>query len=299
MARPEKRDVDYFPFYAKRGKTLNIVQGRYGLEGIGFFTNLLRFLALTPDHYYCIENKIDRMNFFTEIGMPDVNKGIEIIDLMVETEKLDKQLWENHKVIVCPAFLESVKDAYKERKNKIITIEEIRAKFDDVGFPPCSGEFPPEEHSRNSRVEGFPPEIEGDNPQSKVKYSKVKKTKENTEGSDEPSPSQKSAIELSSLLLSAHRQVIPDFLSGKNDKKTIDRWAKDIEMLIRIDKKTPETIREVILWAKADNFWFSNIASGKKLREKYEALYGQMKTRAKSTGPPVSSHQQQKKSLDI
>ena len=128
MARPERHDADYFPFYAKRGRTLNILQSKYGLEGIGFFTNLMRFLTLTPDHHYCIKDEIDKMNFFAEIGVKDEAVGIEMIELMVKTEKLDKELWENHMVIVSESFLLSIEDAYKRRSNKIVTIEEIRKK---------------------------------------------------------------------------------------------------------------------------------------------------------------------------
>ena len=111
------------------------------------------------------------------------------------------------------------------------------------------------------------------------------------DGSDEPPPlsdSHQSALELSELLLTTHRKEIPDYLSGK-DKTTLSAWAEDIEKLIRIDKKPPETIREVILWAKRPgNFWFPNIMSGKKLRDKFETLYGQMITGGKrhGTGPP-------------
>jgi DNA-binding Lrp family transcriptional regulator len=130
MARPERRDVDYFPFYVKRGKTLNILQSKFGLEGIGFFTNLMRFLALTPDHHYCIKDEIDRMNFFAEIGIQDESRGLEMIELMVKTEKLDKGLWEDHMVIACEAFLKSIEDAYKNRVNQIITIDGIRAVFE-------------------------------------------------------------------------------------------------------------------------------------------------------------------------
>jgi hypothetical protein len=129
MGRPERHDVDYFPFFAKRGKTLNILQSKYGLEGIGFFTNLMRFLTLTPDHHYCIKDETDRMNFFAEIGIQEESRGIEIIELMVKTDKLDKELWEKYKVIASSAFLESLADAYKQRKNKIITMSEIREKF--------------------------------------------------------------------------------------------------------------------------------------------------------------------------
>jgi hypothetical protein len=129
MGRPEKHDVDYFPFFAKRGKTLNILQSKYGLEGIGFFTNLMRFLALTPDHHYCIKDETDRMNFFAEIGIQDESRGLDMIELMVKTEKLDKGLWEDHKVIVSEAFLESLNPAYEKRNNKVITIDEIRNNY--------------------------------------------------------------------------------------------------------------------------------------------------------------------------
>jgi hypothetical protein len=105
------------------------------------------------------------------------------------------------------------------------------------------------------------------------------------------SESQKSALELSKLLLSSHRKEIPDYLSGKQDTKTIQRWAVDIEKLIRIDKKPPDKIRQVILWAKTPgNFWFNNIQSGEKLRKHFERLYGQMKTdssKRSGIGSPV------------
>jgi hypothetical protein len=185
MGRPERHDVDYFPFFAKRGRTLNILQSKFGLEGIGFFTNLMRFLALTPDHYYCIDNEADRMNFFAEIGIHDENKGIKMIELMVKTEKLDKELWEAHKVIACDAFLKSLEEAYKKRNNKIITIAQIRALFEHKENGEVSGTGNPEKVAGNPVVCGFPSKNEDNNLQSKVKKSKVKKSKY-TGGSDEP-----------------------------------------------------------------------------------------------------------------
>jgi hypothetical protein len=195
MGRPERHDVDYFPFFAKRGKTLNILQSKYGLEGIGFFTNLMRLLALTPDHYYCIKEEEDRLNFFAEIGIQEEEKCMAIIELMVKTKKLDKRLWEDHRVIVCEAFLESLKEAYRNRVNQIITIDEIRAIFEkgekvlvsksDVSYagnPQGSGVS----YARNPQ--------EGDVSCTENPQSKVKKSKEDTEASppafpDNPSPS--------------------------------------------------------------------------------------------------------------
>ena len=104
--------------------------------------------------------------------------------------------------------------------------------------------------------------------------------------SNEP-PFSDEVIELSNLLLITHRKTHPDYLSGKDDQKIILNWAKDIDLLIRIDKKAPENIRQVILWVKTKgNFWFANICSGKKLREKYETLWAQMQAKS-GTSPPI------------
>ena len=116
------------------------------------------------------------------------------------------------------------------------------------------------------------------------------------------SESQKQAVELSHLLLTSHQKEFPDYLSGKTlqqIEKKIDEWAGEIEKLIRIDKKAPEIIRQVILWVKTpNNFWFQNIESGAKLRKHFERLYGEMLSRQRS--PPKGSNpsgMEDKKSL--
>lgn len=50
------------------------------------------------------------------------------------------------------------------------------------------------------------------------------------------------------------------------------RWAKDIDLMLRIDKLDPDDVARTIQWCQQDNFWKSNILSGKKLREKYQQL---------------------------
>jgi len=233
------------------------------------------------------------LNFFAEIGLSNTEKGLAIIDLMVKTEKIDRDLWENHKVIACPAFLDSIKDAYDRRSNPIITLEEIRAKFQNTASKVIVSENTENAVTDGVIVSETATEIPqggffGDkNPQTKLKETKLNESKE--ESSASFSQSQKDAFELSELLLTTHRKEIPDYLSGKDDEKTIGMWAADIEKLIRIDKKQPETIRRVVLWAKTPGcFWFPNIQSGKKLREKYETLYGQMTRQNKtaSSGKP-------------
>lgn len=54
------------------------------------------------------------------------------------------------------------------------------------------------------------------------------------------------------------------------------RWAKDIDRMLRIDKIDPDEAAAVIAWSQKDSFWRSNILSGKKLREKYPQLLMKM-----------------------
>jgi hypothetical protein len=84
------------------------------------------------------------------------------------------------------------------------------------------------------------------------------------------------AIRLASLLLSRHQDFID---SGfKASPAQVHAWAKDIEKLNRIDGRDWPDIEAVITWVKTPGqFWAPNIMSGRKLREKYPTLVGQMK----------------------
>jgi len=128
MGRPERHDADYFPFYVKDGKTLFILESKYGLQGIGFFTNLMRFLTRQTDHHICIHEESDRLYFFATIRCPE-ELGMDMIGLMVKTGKLDAKLWDESRVIVSQDLLDSLQDAYKNRNNPIIEIDQIRLSY--------------------------------------------------------------------------------------------------------------------------------------------------------------------------
>ena len=84
----------------------------------------------------------------------------------------------------------------------------------------------------------------------------------------------KQAERLAHLLYDLHQQVDTHFTTSQ---KHIEQWARDIEKLSRIDKRSYEDIEKVIRWAKtAGNFWCPNIISGSKLREKYPQVFLQM-----------------------
>lgn len=61
----------------------------------------------------------------------------------------------------------------------------------------------------------------------------------------------------------------------------LNQWAKDIELCIRIDKRTVNQLVECINWiySKEGEFWQKNILSGKKLREKFDTMNMQVITK--------------------
>lgn len=49
-------------------------------------------------------------------------------------------------------------------------------------------------------------------------------------------------------------------------------WTRDIDLMLRIDNRTAEEIREMITWCQQDTFWKSNILSPRSLRDKFDQL---------------------------
>ncbi|RKX64138.1 MAG: hypothetical protein DRP42_06920 [Tenericutes bacterium] len=124
MSRAEKNWVDFFPFKIKEGKTLAVLERRYKAAGTGFFINMLRILGNTPDHHLCLENEADRIYFFDKT-LVDEKEGIEMLNLMSVTGKIDRKLWEERQVIASKDFLVSLERAYAKRQILPITIEQI------------------------------------------------------------------------------------------------------------------------------------------------------------------------------
>ena len=166
MARPQRNDCDYFPFFVKQGKTFSLLRHRWPLEGIGFFTELCILLTRTPNHHIRVESDIDFEYVLGDMGC-SVERANEIMNLLTATGKVHKNLWENHRVIVIPDLLKSLEYAYEKRASKIISVEEIGIMYTETP------------------VSGADTVVSGDNPGSftpEVKERILKKRKEKREG---------------------------------------------------------------------------------------------------------------------
>lgn len=176
MARPERYNCDYFPFYAKDGRTLFLLESKYNCKGTGFFTNLMRFLTMETHHVVNIQDESDRLYFFSKCKC-DEESGIDMLNIMSKTGKINKELWAV-KVIASQDLLDSLKDAYKNRRNKIITMEELILKY--VSSPNNPVSYQENLVNKVSNTDqGTEKQVSGSiNPQTKLKETKGKDIKE-------------------------------------------------------------------------------------------------------------------------
>ena len=130
--RKAQHDAEYFPFYAKEGRTLFMLQTRFGLEGIGFFTNLMRLFCTTDHHYLNLSDPVQAAYTWSKLGVNDDDKAEKMIALMVITGKLDRGLWENFRVLYSPDFVASLSELYAKRKETPLTIDQIRGMYSIV-----------------------------------------------------------------------------------------------------------------------------------------------------------------------
>ena len=77
------------------------------------------------------------------------------------------------------------------------------------------------------------------------------------------------AQKLKTLILSNNPKArVPD---------NLQKWAYEIDKMIRLDKRTPKEIESVIEFSQNDSFWMANILSVAALRKQFDRLYLQSK----------------------
>lgn len=130
MGRHAREDADFFPFFVKDGRTLTVLQHKFGLQGIGFFTNLMRLLTTTPGHHLRLTDEADRLFVFSKIGC-DAEAAEEMISAMVITGKIHARLWKEARVIFSEALCESLEELYSKRKAAAPTAAELEARYLD------------------------------------------------------------------------------------------------------------------------------------------------------------------------
>ena len=127
------------------------------------------------------------------------------------------------------------------------------------------------------------------------------KRKEQEENRQEESPEIPPPVP--EKLYSSESYILADLLSELHIKnidpkckpitpKQNQAWAKDIEMIERIDGRSYQDIEKAIRWIKTYGcFWAANVMSGSKLREKFPTIWAQMSQRQGYSKPDLKVNQ--------
>lgn len=124
MARPERKNVDYFPHVIKHGSKMQYLQAKYGNDGYATWFKIMEKLGSAENHYLELNDDLKIM-FLASHCLVSNEVLLEIIEFLCAADWLHKKLWKDHKIICSPVFLSSINDAYKRRQNECITLEEI------------------------------------------------------------------------------------------------------------------------------------------------------------------------------
>lgn len=116
MARPIKDTVDYFPHSCIHGKTMYIIESKYGTKGYAAWFKLLEQLGTTPNHFIDCRNNGTLEFLQAKTDMDEVTIT-GMFDLLAKLHAIDDELWQI-RVIWCQNFVDGISEAYKNRKRE-------------------------------------------------------------------------------------------------------------------------------------------------------------------------------------
>ncbi len=117
-------------------------------------------------------------------------------------------------------------------------------------------------------------------PQIETLLNTVTKTDRKTVRNKKEFSADMPAYQLSAYLLKKIKDNIPDY-----QEPNMQKWSATTDLILRVDKKDAELVREVIDFSQEDSFWCTNIHSPTNLRKHFNQLAMQRKRQRSS--PPV------------
>ncbi len=90
MARPKKQTVDYFPHVCNHGKTMYILEQKYGNDGYSFWFKLLEMLGNAEGHYIDLNDDVS-WEFLQAKTMLSDSLCQDILNLLAKLGAIDKE----------------------------------------------------------------------------------------------------------------------------------------------------------------------------------------------------------------
>jgi len=115
MARPAKVKVDYFPHVTHTGKTIAILEARWGNDGYAFWFKLLELLGDSNDFSYNCNSSADWEYLLSRARVTE-NVATAILDKLAEIEAIDAELWAE-KIVWSDHFVSNLEPVFDRRKS--------------------------------------------------------------------------------------------------------------------------------------------------------------------------------------
>ena len=175
MARPAKRNCDYFPHFVTDSRDLYFIETRYGVEGYYFYYRLREFLCQCDDITCRIEYEADLEYLYRYFAL-DKAKVQEMIDACADNGIIDHNLWYNAKIIWQDDLAAILKDAWKGRKTPppekpIVEIENKLRVSNAIN--PVSSHINPVSNPINTQIKGNETKVD-DNTTKQIKKNEIR-----------------------------------------------------------------------------------------------------------------------------
>ena len=118
MSRPESKNVFYFPHYTKSTSELDLIEHKYNSEGYKAYYRLQEMVADADYHRLSLATQDEKDMF--ELGMNCRQEVVDdVIRILLDRGRIDRELWENERVIWMQDFVETLKPVYLNRKKPL------------------------------------------------------------------------------------------------------------------------------------------------------------------------------------
>ena len=117
MARPAKTKVDYFPHMTHSGKTIAILEARWGNDGYAFWFKLLELLGDSNDFSFNCNHSADWEYLLSKTRVTEP-VAEAILDKLAEIEAIDAGCWQQ-KIIWSDNLVRNLESVFVKRKQEV------------------------------------------------------------------------------------------------------------------------------------------------------------------------------------
>jgi hypothetical protein len=265
MSRPKKTGLDYFPLDVIFDDEVLLIDAKFGCAGLCVLIKLWQIIY--SNNYYIKWGERELLVYKTRINA-DINFINDVINECLKWGIFNESLYNKYGILTSKGIQKRFIEATQRRTEVEFIKEYLLIKDVEKLYPRKSknGEF-----MVNVNIIGINDsnnEINDDfSTQSKVKESRVEKSKVNRK--------YKRLFVEDSIEFQLSKKLLDYILINNPNYKmpNLQNWAQHIDYMIRLDKRTPEQINDIIVFSQEDSFWKSNILSTEKLRQKFDQLW--------------------------